>query len=231
MKRIWAILALGIILALAPAFADQTPTGASTQAGSAETATTTSATSQSISAGQVMEVNLDVTRLSQYWAGFYGQITESIVLGSGSTIFYEWPISAPSGYVYITNSTGTDFSTLDGGVTDTDIVSAGIWSAAPSAPEDVATTFPQASDTDETTYCGADYTTNPGLTFTKGDFDGDGTPGDEWPTCLLKDGSGNIVFKAQISTAASRAGFKGAKVDYQALVAAGSGTTYYFYKG
>ncbi len=231
MKRIWA-LALGIILALAPAFAVPTsePAGAGTTAGTAETATTSTVGTASINAGEVLEVNLDVTSLSKYWAGFYGQITESVIIGSGSSIFYRWSITAPTGYIYVT--TATDFNWA--GVSTTPPTDADVNAAlsaalgadagwAPGADEGVAATF--ATQDTAGTYCSeinAYYT----LTY-------DNTQTGVWPTCVYTDNQTpkRILFEAKINNDGTS--FKGTTVDYQALVPAttAGAVTYYFYKG
>ena len=234
MKRIWA-LALGIILALAPAFAVPTsePAGAATTAGTAETATTSTSGTASISAGEVLEVNLDVTSLSKYWAGFYGQLTESVVIGSGSSIFYSWTITTPQGYIYVTTHQDFNWAGVSTTLpTDAD-VNADLSDAlganadwAPGADEGVAATFATQDTTG--TYCsetGAYYVlTNSwnGTSYTA-----------SWPTCVYTDNQTpkRILFEAKIQN--DQNSFKGTQVDYQALVPAttAGAVAYYFYKG
>jgi len=231
MRNLW-ILALALILVFAPAFAvpAAAPAGATTTAGTPETATTSTATAQSISAGQVVEVNLDVTSLSQYWAGFYGNLTESVVIGSGSSIFYRWNITAPTGYVYLT--THTDFNWAGASITpptdadvNADLSGALLANAnwAPGTDEGVAATF-SAQDTTGT-YCSE---VNAYYTLTLNNL-GSAV----WPTCVYTDNQTpkRILFEAKIEN--DQNSFKGTLVDYQALVPAttAGAVAYYFYKG
>jgi hypothetical protein len=52
-------------------------------------------------AGNVSEINITTTSITQSWQGYYGSITASLVLAdSSNNQFYNWSIAAPSGEVY-----------------------------------------------------------------------------------------------------------------------------------
>ena len=229
------VLALALVFAAGVVFADSTPTGVDVSAGTGSQYNITPTTpSADVDAGYTYEVNVDSKANTAFWAGVFGNIEQTIVLGSGNKEMYTWPVTTLAGYIYLASSNDVNWAGLDGGVTDTDIKNAGIWSATPTN-DTVAATYKyvddgSANDQDSTAgnQCGT-YTTAPNYALTN-----DGTGAAHWVSCILKDNQATprIVVKAKIDQDYANGAFDGTTgVDYQAIVPAGSSTTYYFYKG
>jgi hypothetical protein len=224
MKRIIGALALALVL-LAMPLVFAAPTGAQVTDNGDTSNYNVSAQSTDVNAGQVRNVDVNVTLPSQWWAGVFGTITEKQVLGDlqNNHIMFEWTLSKPSaGWVYLTTSDSFDFTnTATAGTSD---VNAAVWQAS-SIPNEVnvETTF-------SATCSGAGNGVIPsGALATKTNDD---TGSAYWETCVFKDASGNIAFAANVDTSGHNS-FNGTSVNYQALVAAkdGASTTYYFFKG
>ncbi len=224
MRRILALLGL---LVVPFAFA-ATPVTVTT--GAPQTYTTTSTPgSVDVNAGYVIETNVTVETVTQWWTGTYGNVNETVVLGAGTSKFFVWNLSTLTGYVYFTTASSVNFADLNINVSTTDvnaaIASITSTSWTPSADENFEATF---ANTDTTgTYCSianAKYV----LTL-------DNTPAAVWPTCAYKENAtGALVFEAKIRQ--DQAAFDGSTVDYQALLPAvvesgAGGLVYYVWKG
>lgn len=67
------------------------PSGAQTTAGTVnESQSTTGAGQAHIAAGNVSEIDISDKQNTDKWAGFYGQITASKVLGTPSNLMFQW---------------------------------------------------------------------------------------------------------------------------------------------
>ena len=219
---------LGLLLALAVfvvpyVAALTTPTEANVVQGAAETYTTTPADQNvSVVAGNVYQTDISVESLTQWWAGLYGTITETVVLGSGTSKFYEWPVSTITGYVYITTGTTVDWANASTTVSTTEVNTAlgGAWN--PGADENFEATF------EVNTAVAGNYCSDANAPFTL-TYDNTGTG--TWPTCAYWDSLNSVlILEAKINQGGTS--FKGTTVDYQALVPATTGgVTYYIWKG
>ncbi len=69
------------------------------------------AASVSASAGNVTQINLDGTTVTQTWQGYYGNITGTITLDdSTNNTLYDWNLANPKGEIYASTSSSIDFS-------------------------------------------------------------------------------------------------------------------------
>lgn len=83
--------------------------GASERGNIASVADTTSAV-----AGNITHLDIDWTRLTQVWQGFYGNVSGSISLESaGGDKFYEWNATSMEGEVMATRDAVTDWSGIN----------------------------------------------------------------------------------------------------------------------
>ncbi len=217
---IW-VLALALLVA---PFVFAAPTSVqNVSEGTAETYTPTIVDNNTtIAAGYVKEVNISIENVTGYWAGIYGNLTQSYVLADAAgNIFYKWNVANLTGHVLLATAADVNWNGLTVPVTTAD-VNAAVWKAStyPPTDENVESTFATQDTTGSVCYVANAYYVN---TY-------DNTGAAVWPTCIIKDNQGNIVFDAPIRQ--DQNSFNGTKVDYQALVAATStGTTYYFYVG
>jgi hypothetical protein len=84
------ILFAAILVGMAFSGMAQQPSGAQVTAGNNLTANQDSAGNVSIKAGRTVSVDLDSSSLTRKWAGFFGTISGSIVLGDGANNLYRW---------------------------------------------------------------------------------------------------------------------------------------------
>ena len=69
---------------------------------------TASAQSTPAIAGNVTEINMNATSITQTWQGFFGNITGKIVLGnSNNQSLYDWNLASPQGQVYAIRTAST----------------------------------------------------------------------------------------------------------------------------
>jgi len=85
-----------------------TPDGATVDAvGADESKSAASAGSDSAEGGTINELNVSATSQSAHWQGYYGQVSGSIVLASGSSNLYSWTLDTLRGELYATTNSGT----------------------------------------------------------------------------------------------------------------------------
>ena len=62
-------------------------------------------------AGNVTELKISASRISNYWQGYYGNITGTITLDDANNYtLYDWNLPSPSGEIYAANSTVTSWT-------------------------------------------------------------------------------------------------------------------------
>jgi len=234
MKRMLGVILVWALL-LAP-FVLAEPTAAETvTAGTAESYTTaTTPASVSVTAGTTTEVNVTVTTNTNWWAGLYGKITETIVLGAGTATMFSWTVNTVTGFIYATTSATVNWEALSAVTSDANIAAA-IAGWAPKT-ETFAATFPNAeTDNDAAAgYCGQAIAT---VYYALTNEDG-GTA--FWPTCAYIDDANVLVFEGATDNelinrglaTADENSFKGTDADYQIIVpSTTTGVTYYIWKG
>lgn len=249
-----AIMLLAILLAFPYALA-LSPSGASTTAGTPESAPADAASSELAFAGNVTEVTISGYTTTQSWQGFFGNVSGTIQLADSSdNIFYNWTLASPEGEVYA--STNDTLSWTD--ITCFNFTATGAYGAETAGEtsllgknlSQLEAEFNIVSDDvdglDETfAYTvSADqhdlfYTAN--LQFSSGEclftlvFDNTGASADTFEEALLwEPTTGSVVFAA-ILEEADTTGFNGGSQDFQMLVLEDghgtdvSTTTYYFW--
>ena len=92
-----SVVVFSLMMITAGAAQTETAEGAQTTVSNAnETADTSGAGNVTVEAGAVSQVDVDQSSLTDKWAGFYGQISASRVLGSSSGNLYTWTASTLS---------------------------------------------------------------------------------------------------------------------------------------
>lgn len=215
-------VAIGLILATYSVAA--APTGASTSTSNANaTASTSGSDSVAIEAGAVSQVDVSSDSLTEKWSGFYGAISGNKILGDGSSNFYEWTSSDPTGAKVITVPTGNSAPSAINAVSNPNtFLGSGFNNADHS--DTANKTF---NRTEEVTFDGTATATAAIDTYNStGQSDGNFT------TFLAEnsDDTGQPVYIAEGT--GSETGFNGNTVDYQMLVGVGesaSSKTFDFY--
>ncbi len=223
MRKLQNIAIFGMIAAiLSVSLAAAAPTTAEVEAGTAESYSWTPSTNTTtIQGGEVKQVNVSVTQVTDKWVGFWGEVSGSMVLADASGhYFYQWTIDNPTGsVVYACNDTVSNWNTL-----------AALYADSGYLPEHLLTghdafnfTFTQQEDftrPNEQTIPAVNYTvTNP----TDSNF----------KTYALYADSGKVLVWAGLVNA-DQTSFKGGSItaDYQILAGVdqtGASETFYFY--
>jgi hypothetical protein len=231
MKRVEKIMVVIIaILALTAitATADPTgPTGISTGSSSRYGLSTGSPPINAF-AGNVTQLILNASSITQTWQGYFGNISGKIVLGnSGNKTLYDWNISTASGQVYASRGASITWTTIN-------CTNAGNMTAEDAAlgstgkPDSVANTF-QGTTHDEffvgMVDIGADSCASTNLK------DSDGFSAN-WQEVLLTDSGSNTVYTSLLN--GNTLGYDGSNWDFQMLVGedghnGNTGTTPYFF--
>ncbi len=102
------------ILFIAVVMGAPDPQGASLTRGESSRGTDPTATQQDAQAGNVTQLNIDQTRITEIWQGFYGNVSGTIVLeNSAGENFYDWSATELTGEVYATRASVSDWSTIN----------------------------------------------------------------------------------------------------------------------
>ena len=171
----------------------------------------------SVAAGGTSQVDVQSTQSTGRWAGFYGSITGTIVLADATSHWFKnWTVSNVAGaYVYASNASNPDFSTLTAASTADEPS----WLNKTGAADNFQNTFAQA---ESRTFNGNSVTANYTETYNNA-----GT--ETFKTYALKDGSSDLIWAALAQN--DVAGYNGNTVDYQLLVPVNgaAATNYYFF--
>lgn len=228
----------GILMALfvAAGLAFAAPVGASTTAGTPVTLGTTTVGTASAWGGNITQVNLTINSSTQRWQGFYGSVTGSLRLASGSnstgfSTVKTWTVSNLRGQVYASTSSNVDFTAVNStAVTLADVDSAfsflsGFSDAAANTGTDNAN---PAFNVSQYTVAG---NSRPLITTNSNASAG------VWKEVVLAHGANlsnptNLVFVGLLNN--SGVAYNGASANYQIIVPENSvgentATTYYFY--
>jgi len=229
MKKKLVITMLVAILTLAIVMADPDPLGATLTPGQSSRGTNTDASSnpQNAQAGNVTQLNINQSRITQIWQGYYGNVSGQIVLeNSGGDRFYDWTYTAVTGEVYASRNTIPDWSTIN-------CTNSTQWEAEESSLNiasadtdginetyDTVThpTFQVGTKTIPSNYCQA---TRP--------YNNAGAPG-AWYNVLMNSNSTNTVYVVVLSE--DQTAFDGSTADFELLVPTDKSSglaTYYFY--
>ena len=177
-------------------------------------------------AGNVTELTIDALSITNYWQGYYGNISGSIVLANANNdTFYNWTIATPQGQIYAARNGTISWTGVDC-MGQTDIDAEDIFLGSENASDSVNNTF--ALTTHPAFSVGATPITTNTCRSTSVQGDGSGT---EFYQVLLKESANTTLYTALID--AATLGFDGGTYDFQMLVGEDGSTTgtttYYFY--
>jgi hypothetical protein len=111
-KIVFAIFVLFCIFAIKEIKAD--PTGATMTQGNSSRGSNPGVQTANAQAGNVTQLNIDQTRITDIWQGFFGNVSGRIVLqNSGGNSFYDWTVAQVTGEVYATRNTVSSWSTVN----------------------------------------------------------------------------------------------------------------------
>ncbi|MDY6773648.1 MAG: hypothetical protein SVS85_00485 [Candidatus Nanohaloarchaea archaeon] len=215
MKRLAVFTAAAIMVVALGAAAD--PTGASTTVTNAnQSAETTNPGQVTVEAGNVSQVDVSQASLTDKWAGFYGNISASKVLGDGASNMFSWTASTFNSAKVVAVPSGDPApSTINPVTNPNSFLGAGFDSGVASANN----TFTKTGDV---TLVGS---TASG-TATVNTYNSSGIADPTFTTYLVENGdaTGNPVYIAEGTTSAP--GFKGNALNYQLLGGVGESASY-----
>lgn len=213
-----AILVASLVLVFGFHVAGQdAPSGAQTESvGNNQTATTQGAENVSINAGATVSVDLSQNSLTDKWAGFYGTISGSRVLGDGSANLYTWTANQLSDAKVVTIPKSNPVPTSVSGVSDPNSFLDTYDGDAEfnNGTANASTTY---NLTDGTDPLGSGSTTSTSAVNT---YNSTGQTDDRFTTYLYGDGSGNPVYVAE-GTSETTDSFNSDSVNYQMLLGVG----------
>jgi hypothetical protein len=90
------------------------PVGADLTRGASSRGVNPDALTADAQAGNITQMNIDQTRITDIWQGFYGNVSGQIVLeNAAGNNFYDWTYASLTGEVYASRSTVSDWSTIN----------------------------------------------------------------------------------------------------------------------
>jgi len=205
------------------------PTGVTYDRGASERGTATGATTQQAQAGNVTQLNINATSITQVWQGFYGNVSGEIMLAdSSNNRFYDWTLTTITGEVYASRATISDWTGIN--CTNTSTISAEetTLNIGVTDSDGINETFGAGS-----THPG--FSVGTGVTITGGTcpetrpYNSTGTAS-EFYNVLLTSSGNNIVYTSVLVDSSNA--FDGTTVDFEILVPTDKTTglaTYYFY--
>lgn len=228
-RGVLALVVLGLLL-MAYGVAAQ-PSGATLTPGVSGRAPEASPGSLAVQAGNVTELNISGTSVTQSWAGFYGNVSGNIVLeDANGNKFYDWTAASPQGEVYAARVNSINWANVRC-ANSTEIANENSNLNMGSSADNITNTF--SSTNHPEFYVGSvDIAANT-CKSTNPYVNGAAQTSDFY-NVLLSDGSGNIIYTSILDP--NKVGFDGRTHDFELLVgedghgaAAGTTTTYYFW--
>jgi len=224
-RHLFLVLLVAAIVAVVYVTAE--PTGPNNiTVGSSERRATLDSFALEAEAGNVSELTIEALGITNYWQGYYGNISGSIVLANANNdTLYNWTVASPSGQIYAARNSSITWTGV-GCMLQADIDVEDTLLGSTGATDSVNNTF--SSQTHPAFNVGA---TNLALdTCRSTSVQGDGS-GSVFYQVLLKEAADTTIYTALIDPA--QIGFDGGTYDFQMLVGedgstAGT-TTYYFY--
>ena len=218
MKAKLFVLALAVLVA-SLALVSAAPGGADATAGASSGSTGTATTTVDAEGGNVTYVDVSSNVVTSRWAGFYGNVSGSLLLGDVSdNTFYQWSVSDLTGaVVYAANNTVSDWT--GGNIEPLANADAPSWVNGANT-DNFTTTF---SSTEAFVSSSLNEAGTPFVTT----FNGSGVAGD-LKTYALRSATDDANIWAGLVVDDTN-GFNNATVDYQILLPAQTGTTYNFY--
>jgi hypothetical protein len=225
LKLILTLFVLGLFAT--GVMANPDPSGATLTEGASSRGTNPSVGQIGAQAGNVTQLNIDQTRLTEIWQGFYGNVSGRIVLeNAGSATFYDWQSAAITGEVYATRGQVANWATINctnSTYWDLEETALNIPTAATDGINETfnATAHPSFAVGAKTFGANVCPSTRP---YTSG-----GLPGNYY-NILLNSNATNVVYTSILAD--NSVGFDGSNVDFEILVPTDKLTglsTYYFY--
>ncbi len=221
-KIFWTMLFLTILTA---SLALAQPLGANLTRGESTRGTDPIATTQDAQAGNITGLNINQTRISSIWQGFYGNVSGEIVMeNAAGNNFYDWTLAALTGEVYASRLSVADWS----GVACT---SSAQWETEETALNIPSTSVEGINETfSSTLHDPFDVGAIPidDCPSTR-PYNSSGMPGDFWNVLINTDAT-NVVYVSVLADDSSA--FDGGTADFEILVPTDKSTglaTYYFY--
>ncbi|MBU0667265.1 MAG: hypothetical protein ABIC91_02615 [Nanoarchaeota archaeon] len=227
-KRLMILLVLVTISALVISSVIGAPAGTGTITPTSSSRMTDPANGQlTAEAGNVTNFDVSSIRNTNYWAGFYGDVTGTITLEtSGGATFYNWSDASPTGEIYASRDNSVTWGSIACASGANVAAEEGTLNILPTASDSMNATFYRVGNhsqfdvgTESFTEDECDYRTNA--------FDSSGAQIVNWDQILLYEGS-HLVYSTIINQDTS--GFDGSNYDFELLVATNTTIqTYYFY--
>lgn len=181
-------------------------------------------------AGNVTELEINASAITSSWAGYYGNITGTIILAdSQGNNFYDWNMSNPGGEVYAARVNNVDWTTIN--CTNSSEISAEETYLGQSASDGDSVSTTYASTAHPAFYIGTANTVSCPSTHA---YDSTGDQGTGFWQVLLSDGSSNTVYSTIIDGTV-QTGFNNRDWHFELLVGENGKTgsealtPYYFY--
>ncbi len=225
------VLALFVALAVfaLPLVAAE-PSGATLTTGTSSRASLPGAGTLAVQAGNVTELNITGKSITSSWAGFYGEVSGTIVLeDANGNKFYDWTAASPQGEVYAARVNTITWSNVRC-ANASEIAAENTALNMGSKADNITNTF--SSTTHPAFYVGSVSITANSCKSTNAYVNSASST--SFYNVLLSDGTGNIIYTSILEQDAT--GFDGKTHDFELLVgedghgaAAGTTTTYYFW--
>ena len=109
-KKIFGAITLMflLIIVVISVFADPVSPDQMTTVGSERRSVSSTGESIEAQAGNVTALNINHTRVTEAWQGYYGNVSGTVVLDdANNNSMYDWAIAIPSGEVFATRNSGS----------------------------------------------------------------------------------------------------------------------------
>jgi hypothetical protein len=183
-------------------------------------------------AGNVTELNINGTSITQGWQGYYGNVIGTIVLGnSNNRTLYDWTLLSPSGEIYASRASSITWTTINCSNTTEISNEESLLNFITTAKDGINETF--SSQSHPSFFVGSINITTDSCKSTNLHNSTGQNEATKWYELLLADNSANIVYTALLEN--NKDGFNGSNYDFELIVAEdghrGDSTTtpYYFW--
>ncbi len=111
-KIIGLVFVVSVVLAIS-AFAAAAPNGVTVSPGTSTRASSTDAGNNSAMAGNITELTISGSSITQSWQGYFGNVTGTIMLAdNGDNVMYNWSLASPQGEIYATNASSVTWDDI-----------------------------------------------------------------------------------------------------------------------
>jgi hypothetical protein len=178
--------------------------------------------------GNLTEVNIDATTITDIWQGYYGQVTGTITLDNGDNdTFYDWSVATPSGEIFMSTASSPTWSTIRC-ANETDLNSTEeAYNISTTAVDGINETFNYTTH-DAFSVGGTSFAAN-WCNHTTNAYASGAAQSTYWDEIALSDQL-DVIYAVIIN--ADQTGYNGSNYDFQGLVPVyrnQTTTTYYFF--